>query len=146
MYTEKEILQLFRQSIHCSQIVAGAFAGRLGFDYDEVLRIAAPFGGGMFCGDTCGAVTGAIMVIGMKYGYSQPDDTDADMLCRQKAIDFRQEFTRRNGSCICHRLLNQDTRTPEGLSRAVANGTIAQACPGFVTDAIEILNEMLEDN
>ncbi|MDL2236951.1 C-GCAxxG-C-C family protein [Christensenellaceae bacterium OttesenSCG-928-K19] len=145
MYTEKEVLDLFRQSIHCSQIVAGAWAPRLGYDFDEVMRMAAPFGGGMFCGGTCGAVAGAILVIGMKYGYSRPGEWDADARCRRKAREFQEAFAERNGSVVCSALLEADTTTPAGLQAAFESGKVAEVCPGVVLDALSILEELIED-
>ena len=145
MFNEEEILGLFGRCIHCSQIVAGAYAQRLGYDYDEVVRLAAPFGGGMFCGETCGAVAGAMLVLGMKYGYSQPDDRETDLLCREKAREFHAAFTVRHGSTVCKTLLGYDTSGPEGLRLAREEGRIAEACPRFVLDAMEILDTMMED-
>ena len=69
-----EIKNLFMQGIDCSQVVAGAFAKELGMEPDMLRKMAACFGGGMQCGETCGAVTGALMVIGLKYGHSQEND------------------------------------------------------------------------
>ena len=68
MLTAQQILDQFNGNIHCSQIIVSEFAEEFGYDRNEAMKLANPFGGGMFGGDTCGAVTGAMMVIGMKYG------------------------------------------------------------------------------
>ena len=64
----EEIKKLFIKGIDCSQVVTGHFAEVCGIDEKSMRKVAACFGGGMQCGETCGAVTGALMVIGMKYG------------------------------------------------------------------------------
>ena len=63
--TNAEITQVFLQGRHCSQCVLGQFSDLTGYDRDETDRIAACFGGGMYMGETCGAVTGGLMAIGL---------------------------------------------------------------------------------
>ena len=60
-------LSRFSEGFSCSQSVLAAFAPELGLDADAALRVSAAFGGGMGrLGDTCGAVTGALMVLGLR--------------------------------------------------------------------------------
>ena len=67
---EKEkIAELFMKGIDCSQVVAGAFAEELGITQEEAYKMAAGFGGGMEIGETCGAVVGAMIVLGLKFGH-----------------------------------------------------------------------------
>ena len=74
--TREEIRGLFLQGIDCSQVVTGEFAHEMKLDQDQARKIASCFGGGMMCGETCGAVTGALMVIGMVYGHSREGDQE----------------------------------------------------------------------
>ncbi len=65
----------FTCGFSCSQAVFSTFAEKIGLDKETALRISGPFGGGMArMGDTCGAVTGAFMAIGLKYGKAKADD------------------------------------------------------------------------
>ncbi|MEI3339719.1 MAG: C-GCAxxG-C-C family protein [Eubacterium sp.] len=59
----------FANGIDCSQVVFGYAAEKLGFDADTARKIAAAFGGGMWHGETCGCVVGALMAIGLKCGH-----------------------------------------------------------------------------
>ena len=68
MLTKAQVTDLFKSKIHCSQIVLGEVAEELGYGREEAYKMANPFGGGCFRGDTCGAVAGAMIAIGMKYG------------------------------------------------------------------------------
>ena len=69
---------IFKSGFSCSQAVCCAFAGDFGIDRDTALKFSCSFGGGMgHTGNTCGAVTGALMVIGMKYGRTSPEDLAA---------------------------------------------------------------------
>ena len=76
---KKEIAELFMKGIDCSQVVVGAFAEELGITTEEAYKMSAAFGGGMGLGETCGAVVGAMIVLGLKYGH-----WDVNTLLRQK--------------------------------------------------------------
>ena len=69
--TKEEIKDLFMQGIDCSQVVTTEFAEKMQLTEEQARKVSACFGGGMMCGETCGAVTGALMVIGMVYGHSR---------------------------------------------------------------------------
>ena len=63
---------LFLSGCSCSQAVFAAFADDFGMDQDTALRLASSFGGGMGgMRETCGAVSGMLMVAGLKWGYSE---------------------------------------------------------------------------
>lgn len=140
--TPEKINDFFKQSIHCSQIVLMTFAEDLGYSQEEAARMAAPFGAGFFLGDTCGAVAGATIAIGMKYGHDTPGDTakNAEMIGQLK--HFQEEFTKRNGSTICRQIVGHDFSKEGQLEEALADGSIYEKCPKFVLDAIDILEEM----
>jgi C_GCAxxG_C_C family probable redox protein len=93
-------------------------------------------------GETCGAVTGSFMVIGLKYGKTREGDDDA----REKTYGLVQEFTGRfklrNKSVVCRELLGHDLNTSEGRDAAAENNLFMTVCPRFVQDAIEILEEL----
>ncbi len=63
---KKEIAELFMKGIDCSQVVVGAFVEELGITTEEAYKMSAAFGGGMGLGETCGAVVGAMIVLGLK--------------------------------------------------------------------------------
>jgi C_GCAxxG_C_C family probable redox protein len=120
--------------------VFSLFATELGIDEKTALKIASGFGGGMACAETCGAVTGAYMVIGMKHGHStsNPDDkARTKMLVRQ----FNEKFKQEHGSLICKQLTGFDISTPEGSTNASEAGVFQNKCPVFIKTACNILEE-----
>lgn len=120
-----------------------AYAPELGLAEETALKIAAGFGGGMGrMAETCGAVSGALMVLGLKYGATS-HDPEAKERVYQQVRELAQRFTVRNGSLVCRDLLGNDISTPEGLQRARDEGLFTSVCPKFVQDAAEILEEML---
>ena len=113
-----------------------------GLNEEMCIRIASPFGGGIgHVQEVCGAVSGAVMVIGLKYGEKS---TDRDV--RDQINDFTQNFIRdfksRYNSILCRDLLAFDITTRSGLVEARKKGAFAP-CLGYVRSAIEILEKML---
>ena len=72
MIEESMIREKFIKGYDCSQVVLSYFAERLGITEEMANKVSACFGGGMMHGDTCGAFTGAIMAVGLKYGHRKP--------------------------------------------------------------------------
>jgi len=134
----------FKQGFSCSQAVFSAFGEALGLDRQKALKIAQPFGGGIAqMGLTCGAVTGALLAIGLKYGRTRPEDKDAKEKTYGLVHDLIREFKARHGSIVCRELIGVDLGTPEGHSQAVDRGVFENFCPKYVRDAVEILEKIL---
>jgi C_GCAxxG_C_C family probable redox protein len=94
----------------------------------------------MACAETCGAVTGAYMVIGMKHGHatSNPNDkAKTKMLIRR----FNEKFKLVHGSLICKQLTGFDISTPEGSAAAGEAGVFETRCPEFIKTSCNILEQ-----
>ena len=94
--------------------------------------------------ETCGAVTGAFMVLGLKYGNSTAEDKEAKAKTYEKIVEYTDRFKARNDSVKCSQLLGCDISTPEGMEKAKENRLFVSVCPKLVQEAAEILEEMLE--
>ncbi|HGJ65852.1 TPA: C_GCAxxG_C_C family protein [bacterium] len=137
-------IRCFSNGFNCSQSVFSAFANELGLDKKTALKIGSPFGAGMArMAETCGAVTGAFMVIGLKYGKFKIDDNEAKEKTYKLVQEFVIKFKERNGSIVCKELLGCDIGTTEGMKIAKEKGLFNTDCPKFVRDAVEILEEIL---
>jgi C_GCAxxG_C_C family probable redox protein len=137
-------LSLFRQGFSCSQAVAAAFAPELGLDKDTALRISQPFGGGIARrADWCGALTGAFLAIGLKYGRVRAEDTAARDKTYALVQEFIERFTTRHTSIRCKDLLGCDIGTPEGQKTAQERNLHKTRCEDYVRDAVAILEEIL---
>jgi C_GCAxxG_C_C family probable redox protein len=97
-------------------------------------------------GETCGAVTGALMVIGLRHAKMRPDDDDSRELAYALAQEFMDAFRARNRSLLCRDLLSVDVSTPEGMREVREKDLFATVCPKFVGDAAEIIEEILDNN
>ena len=127
-------------SFNCSQSVFSSFAKELDLDEEVALKIASGFGGGMARAETCGAVTAAYMVIGMKYGH-----TNSDLLAKDKTKQmikkFNELFLAKHGSLKCKELIGYDISTPDGQVKAKEKDAFREFCPHFVGSACDILEE-----
>ena len=134
----------FNGGFNCAQSVCSTFAEQLGLERKLSLKMAGAFGGGMVgTAGTCGAVTGGLMVIGLKYGKCEPEDDDARERCTEKAHQFLARFTEKHGALTCRELLGCDISTPEGRAYQTENQLKEKRCVGFVTDAVGILEEIV---
>jgi C_GCAxxG_C_C family probable redox protein len=100
-------------------------------------------GGCARLGLTCGAVTGAYMVIGLKYGKVKADDNEAKEKTYAFVQEFSERFVERNKSLNCTELLGNDLGTPEGHAKVKEQNLIVTVCERLVRDAVEILEEVL---
>lgn len=125
---------------NCAQTVFSLFATELGIDEKTALKIASGFGGGMNCAETCGAVTGAYMVIGMKHGHSSPNP-DEKANTKMLVKKFNEKFKEAHGSLICKQLTGFDISTPEGSAAAGEAGVFQSKCPVFIKTACTILKD-----
>jgi C_GCAxxG_C_C family probable redox protein len=125
--------------------VFSAVAERMGFDYETACKVSCGFGGGMYLGSVCGAVTGGIMAIGVKHGGV---GLEPSMRTGKIVRDFAERFKARHGSINCPELIGIDLGVldplnhPEVIAMANEKG-VFDNCPGFVRDAAGIVNEML---
>lgn len=137
-------VKCFSDGFNCSQAVVSSFCEDLGLDRKTALKIASSFGGGMaHMSETCGAVTGAFMVFGLKYGRFIADDIDAKTKTNNLVQEFAKRFKDIHGSIRCTELLNCDLSTPEGIDSAKEQNVFKTICPKLVKDASTIVEELL---
>jgi C_GCAxxG_C_C family probable redox protein len=141
----EEAVERFKKGFNCSQAVLGSFSEQFGLDRDEAFKVATGFGGGMRMGGTCGAVTGAFMALGLKYGNCTAKDKEGKAKTYKKIEEYTSRFKNRNSSVTCRQLLGCDISTPEGMKEAKSKNLFSSICPRMVQDAAEILEEMLND-
>lgn len=146
MKSSEQAVTSFNEGLLCSQAVFSTFAAQLGLDREIATKIATTFGGGMArMGETCGAVSGALMAIGLKHGNITDWRTEDKQKEKayQLALEFVEKFKSRNKSVRCKELLGCDLSTPEGRKAASEGNLFTAVCPKFVRDAAEILEEVL---
>lgn len=137
-------IERFSNGFNCSQAVLSVFAGDLSLSKATAFSIASGFGGGARNGQICGAVTGAIMALGLKYYDTEQGPAKAKQPVYEKVIGFTDKFKAKNGSIVCKELLGCDISTPEGERKFESEDLHNKVCCGLVEDAVQILEKMSE--
>lgn len=138
--------KFFEQGYLCSQSILMAYAPLFNLDQDTAARLAAPFGGGVARrGETCGAVAGACMILGLKYGHISAEDIESKERAYQAVNEFISRFEHRHRSIVCSHLLEIDISSPDGLQQARDEDLFTTRCPGYVEHAAHLLDELLSD-
>ncbi|MFX1394502.1 MAG: C-GCAxxG-C-C family protein [Promethearchaeota archaeon] len=138
-------ISCFKKGFSCSQAILSTYGRQFDLNHELALKISTAFGGGMAMGKVCGAVTGAFMVIGLKYGRIKIDEEGAKEKTYELVREFVNRFKARNGAIICKKLLNCNPSTPEGRRFAKEKNLFTTLCPKFVQDSAEIIEEILKD-
>ena len=132
----------FRDGYCCSQSVLFSFADKLEISEDMALKIANGFGAGMGRKqEVCGAVSGAVMVIGLLYGRGVNDGKDKHEYTYDRVRYFIDAFEAKHNTVLCKKLLDGcDLLSPQGQDSFKSSNMI-EKCYGFVEDAVNILEE-----
>ena len=147
MNHSQEAERLFREGYNCSQAVFCAFGDLTGIEKDAGARLSAAFGGGMGrLREVCGTMSGALLVLGILYGYDEPGNIEAKKEHYALVQKFARRFEERFGALRCKEILKNiqvtpggepEPRTPEFYNR--------RPCPGIVAGAAELLDEIIKE-
>lgn len=136
-------VEYFNRDFSCSQSIFAVYGPPL-IKPETALRIGDTFASGMGAARTCGAVTGALMALGLHYGRERADDLEAKEKCRAMAAKFLQLFEQRFGCSSCKELLGYDISIPEEKEKAREKELFDTECPKFVREAGKILEEIMD--
>lgn len=131
------------EGYNCSQTVFAAFAPDFGISESDALKIAAGFGGGMGdMGKTCGALTGAFMVLGLRFGNTAAGNKEAKAADYERTARFAAAFAEKTGSMECA-VLTADYDPAKWDDEAARMTARRRACGGYIAVAVELLEEFL---
>lgn len=136
---------LFMNNFHCSQAVLAAFSEELGLSEKQALKLGGCLGSGMRKGEVCGAVTGALMALGLKYGQSKVEDLASRYKTNEVTDRMLELFEKENGSYMCRTLLGCDLSTPEGIKEAREKDLFMVLCPRLVESAVKIAEAIMTE-
>ena len=147
MKTKNEVaMEKFLAGYNCAQSVLYAFGPELGLDGEISLKLATGLGAGMGRrGEVCGAVTGGILALGLKYGRGSRQERSATEGTYQKTLDLMARFEQRHGSCLCRVLLDGcGLRTVEGQRYFKEHDLLHKTCMGCVQSVVETLAQIVD--
>ena len=145
IYSQKAVNN-FKKGYNCAQSVFLAFASEVGFDKETALKLASSFGGGMGrLREVCGAVSAMLMLIGLKEGYTSPDDDKIKEEHYAKVQSLAKEFEAKFGTIICRELLNLEEKNSSPVpSKRDEKYYQERPCVNFVEFASELIGKELD--
>lgn len=144
MNKKEKALEYFREHFNCSQAVFTVFGNEHGLTEDQCLKAACGFGGGIGRQQlTCGAVTGAVMALGLKYGKAAGDPEERKAETYAKSRELFEAFRKLNGTTNCRELLKGlDMNDPDDHKKIMQLKLFEISCEKYVADAVNITEDL----
>ena len=137
---------LFLKGYNCSQSVLLAMSEHWGLENDLVPKIATGFGGGIGrCGSVCGALSGGVMALSMRYGTNEPS-AEKRLQTYELSRKFFEQFEKRNNGVLCRDLIGYTLSNPDEQKKAREENVFQKKCVRYVENAVAILLELTEPN
>ncbi len=143
MTKPEQAVNCFKTKLNCCQSILLPFLNKTLMDNRTARMLSTLFGSGMQNGSTCGAVTGAYMVIGLHFGMEHDTDTKAKIQSIEMADVFNNTFIAKHESLECKNLIGCDLSSDEGKKYAHDNNLFTTLCPAFVETSAKILNDLI---
>jgi C_GCAxxG_C_C family probable redox protein len=146
MKTKAEIsVDIFSKGFNCAQAVLTSHCEEYNLSDDIGKKISCGFGGGMgHIGGICGAVTGGIMLIGLKYGKSKDSDNESKEKTYKLVKEYTGKFKNEFDSINCTELVKYDLTKEEEIVKARNAGVFKEICPLLVKRSVELIEEIIE--
>jgi len=132
----------FGKGFNCAQSVLSVFCEKYGLEMETAMKLACGLGGGFRQGEICGAVSGAVLVIGLKDGQYIAEDAVSKANCYAKTDELIKRFKEKYSTIICRELIGVDISTEEGRKQALDKSLFRKICDDMVKNTIVILEEM----
>jgi C_GCAxxG_C_C family probable redox protein len=128
----------------CSQSVFSVFADDLGLDREISLKVSSAFGGGIAgMGETCGAVTGALMALGLRYGSAVASRKHEEKEINRYAEAFLDRIKSETGAVACRDILSVDLGQPGALKIAEEKGLFEKRCTPYIGRVVRLVDDIL---
>ena len=142
---EEKAIRTFKSGLNCAQAILTAYSDELNFDNSLALSVSCGFGGGMGrLQETCGAVTGSFMVLGIYNCNKFPENKERKEETYSMIQKFSEKFRSLNGTTDCKSLLKCNLRTEQGQLFAKENNLFETVCEKCIADSIRIIDQLIE--
>jgi C_GCAxxG_C_C family probable redox protein len=143
---EEKAIGSFKSGLNCAQAVLTSYSDELKFDNNMALSVACGFGGGMGrLQETCGAVTGSYMVLGIHNCKKFTDNSVRKEETYKLVQKFNEKFIQINGTTYCKSLLKCDLKTEDGNRYAKEHNLFEIVCEKCISDSIRIVNQLIDN-
>lgn len=132
------------QGFNCCQAVLAAYRDLTGLSEQTSFDMGGGFGAGANSGELCGAITGAVMTLGLLTPIDREDPVGSKRRTGKLAKEFQQRFQEKFGELRCRPLLKTEVRAGDETPAARDLG-LTNRCDVLIISAIEILEEMRQE-
>ncbi|MCU0411073.1 MAG: C-GCAxxG-C-C family protein [Bacteroidetes bacterium] len=140
----EQAVEMFNKGFSCSQSIVSTYGPHVGLSGQDALKVSSAFGAGMGrLQETCGALTGAFMVVGCRHGMTEPGDSEAKETTYALVQLIAERFRQEHGAATCRDLVRCDLRTAEGSEEYRSSGRKAEVCIPCVRTAARLLEEFV---
>ena len=143
MGSSEDVIRIYNQGYDCAQCIVKALDGKVEYDEATAMKSISSMGMGLLEGSICGALLGALAVIGLRYGSSEPDPASKGVIILKRA-QFLTEFKKKYNGLSCPEIMGLDVRKDEDNLRAFKEGIYDHFCPNMAADILEILERIIE--
>jgi|SRR5208283_5637950 len=141
---QEKAIQAHQSGLNCAQAVLTTYCDEMNFDKNLATSVSCGFGGGMGrLQETCGAVTGAFMVLGIHTSTLYSDNQNRKEQSYLKVQQFAERFKTIYGTLDCKILLRCDLNTLEGQKYMKEHNLSANVCNKCIADSIGIIDELI---
>jgi len=142
---EEKAIESFRSGLNCAQAILTAYSEELKFDNEIALKVSCGFGGGMGrLQETCGAVTGSFMVLGVFNCQKVTENKDRKEATYPMVQEFSEKFKQIHGTTDCIELLKCEIKTDKGHLYAKEHNLFETVCEKCISDSVRIVNILIE--
>ena len=135
----------FLEGYNCAQSVLLTIFEHWNGENEFIPKIATAFGGGIgHLGSLCGALTGGVIAIGIRYGTNEPK-LEKRLKAYQLAQEFYKRFEKENGSVFCREIIGYDLSVPEESEKALNSKVFDEKCVFIVKNAVKNLLEFVNE-
>jgi len=146
LFPAEKALSYFDSEYNCAQSVFKSLLEHKGLHIDDATYLASGFGGGIsFSGQQCGAISGAMMAIGLFVARNIRDVKKHKSVTHDLSAQLMKKFRAEFGHIRCDDLTGIDMSNKDAFTKAYDSGVFKETCPKFVAGAVRIVLEMFPD-
>lgn len=138
----EDVRQIYEMGYDCAQAVLYAFKDKVDGDFESEMRTISCMSMGLLEGSICGAVLGALAVIGLKYGCADNDPARKGLAIIKRA-QFMMEYHKMCDGLTCPEIIKLDVRKNEDNLKAYQTGIYDHFCPDFCLKIINIVEKVI---
>ncbi|MDD5099912.1 MAG: C-GCAxxG-C-C family protein [Syntrophales bacterium] len=144
---DKAVQLMMVKRFHCSQAVLSVGQEKLGMNDGEVIKAMGAFGGGLGGnGEVCGAIVGALAVLGLRFSRASEDEKEDPKMwsyAHEILERFQKEIVKNHGSILCGEIARVNWKDREQV-RCFYKGETVLECVRIVGDTAVLVGELLE--